>query len=76
MDQHEKQKLRQDLEEEKRVLEEQLALIANKNPSVSGDYKAKLPHSDSSDTNDEKAHNVTDFEEERAVEQNFEMRLK
>lgn len=69
-------KLRAALVKEIKVLEAELARIASQNPSVKGDYQAHFHKPDSSDTLDEKAHSITDYEEERAVEQNLELRLR
>ena len=68
-------KLKKDLLEEKKTLEAELNRIATKNPSVEGDYQTHFHKSEPGDTLDEQAHNITDYEEERAVEQNFELRL-
>jgi DnaK suppressor protein len=70
------QKLKKSLLEEKAQIELGLGSFANKNPAVKDDYQSHFHKSDQSDTLDEKAHGVTDFEEERAVEQNIELRLK
>ncbi len=70
------QKLKEELEEEKKKIEAELDSFANKNPVVKGDYQARFPSTDQTDTLDEKAHSVTGYEEERAVEQNLELRLK
>lgn len=76
MDPKELQKLKESLLKEKEVLETELGRIATKNPNIEGDYRAHFHKSDQSDTLDEKAHSITDYEEERAVEQNLELRLK
>ncbi|PJE51177.1 MAG: hypothetical protein COV29_02795 [Candidatus Yanofskybacteria bacterium CG10_big_fil_rev_8_21_14_0_10_36_16] len=75
MDKESQKKLLKDLEEEKVRLEEELSTIANKNPSIEGDWKAKHNSSDSSDTFDEKAHSVADYEKNRALEHDLETRL-
>lgn len=68
-------KLKEDLLEEKKTLEAELNRIATKNPFIEGDYQAHFHKSEPGDTSDEQAHSITDYEEERAVEQNFELRL-
>lgn len=75
MTSQELKKLKEKLLEEKAVLEEQLGLIATKNPNVKDDYQAHFHKAAPDDTLDEKAHSITDYEEERAVEQNLEVRL-
>jgi len=69
-------KLRSVLAKEIKVLEVELGHIATKNPSVENDYQAHFHKSEPGDTSDEQAHNITDYEEERAVEQNLELRLR
>lgn len=69
-------KLREILLTEKKVLEAELSKIGGENPAVKGDWKAHFHKNDSSDSSDEKARSVSEFEEERAVEQNLELRLK
>jgi DnaK suppressor protein len=69
-------KFRNSLLKEIKVLEVELAQIATQNPSVKGDYQAHFHKPDQSDTLDEKAHSITDYEEERAAEQNLELRLR
>lgn len=76
MDPQDLQRLKKELEEEKQKIETELDSFANKNPVVKGDYQARFPSTDQTDTLDEKAHGVTGYEEERAVEQNLELRLK
>lgn len=77
MDQKQIQQLRKTLLDEKAVLEQQLNHIAKKNPMIKGDWTAVTSDLvDPSDTLDEKAQNVTSFEERRAVEQSLELRLK
>lgn len=77
MDKAQAIKLKQTLLEEKARLEEELGRIAKKNPAIKGDWMP-LPRdaSDASDSLDERALDVTDLEERRAVEQNLELRLK
>lgn len=72
----ETKKLRELLLKEIKVLEVELGRIATQNPSVKGDYQAHFHKSDSSDTLDEKARGITEYEEERAVEQNLEVHLQ
>jgi|SRR3989344_196121 len=77
MDTKQLQQLKKTLLEEKAEIETQLSKIAKKNPDIKGDWTAIQPNvSDPSDTLDEKAQNVTDYEERRAIEQNFEIRLR
>ena len=77
MDADELQKLKKSLAEEKARLEEELGRIAKKNPAIKGDW-VSLPRdvSDASDSLDERALEVADLEERRAIEQNLEIRLK
>jgi RNA polymerase-binding transcription factor DksA len=76
MDKAEQKKLRDDLEKEKEIILGELERIAVKNPVVKGDYKTVFPKAGENDTPDERAQNVTGYEEERAIEQNLELRLK
>lgn len=69
-------KLREDLLTEATKIEKLLDEFTTENPVVKGDRKSHFHKSDSSDTLDEKAHGVTDSEQERAVEQNLELRLR
>jgi len=70
------QKLKKELLVEKVNIEKILGEFTAENPTVKGDYKAHFHAVDQSDTSDEKAHSVTDSEQERAVEQNLELRLR
>lgn len=70
------QKLVQELEKERGTIISELESFATKNPVVKGDYKSRFPAADQGDTPDEKAHSVEEFEKERGVEQNLELRLK
>jgi len=70
------QKLKMELEKERDAITNELDSFATKNPVVKGDYQARFPETDQTDTPDEKAHSVTDYEGERAIEQNLEVRLK
>jgi len=76
MDKTELQKLKKELLVEKGNIERVLAGFTTKNPVIKGDYESHLHAADSSDTLDEKAHSVTDSEQERAVEHNLELRLQ
>lgn len=76
MDQQELKRIRESLSAEMAVLEKQLGEFTTENPLIKGDRKAHFHVADQSDTLDEKARNVTDYEEERAVEQNLELRLR
>ncbi len=71
-----KQKLKKGLEKEIELIEAELNKFTDKNPAVEGDFQTRFHKSDQSDTLDEKAHSVTDYGEEKAVEQNLESRLK
>lgn len=73
---NELKKLKETLLAEKKALESELAQIGGKNPSIKGDWKTHFHKNDPSDTIDEKAQSVREFEEERAVEQNLELRLR
>ena len=70
------QKLREDLLQEIQIIEAELGRFAVKNPVVRDDYQSVFPKTENSDTLDEKARSVTDYENERAIEQSLEMRLK
>ena len=76
MDQQDIDKIKKSLLEEKKAIETELGQIATKNPDIKGDWVAKFTKNDSTDTLDERARNVTDYEEERAVEQSLETRLQ
>ncbi|MBI4160663.1 MAG: TraR/DksA C4-type zinc finger protein [Candidatus Yanofskybacteria bacterium] len=76
MDPNELKKLREILATERAVLEAELSKIASRNPSIKGDWRVNFHKNDPSDTSDEKAESVREFEEDRAVEQNLELRLK
>ncbi|MBI2669889.1 MAG: TraR/DksA family transcriptional regulator [Candidatus Yanofskybacteria bacterium] len=76
MDKNEQKKLKKDLLTEKTNIEKVLGEFTTENPTVKGDYKSHFHSADQSDTSDEKAHSVTDSEQERAVEQNLELRLR
>lgn len=76
MNKDELKKLRQDLMIEAENIEKQLNEFTIENPIVKGDRISHVHATDPSDTSDEKAHSVTDFDEERAVEQNLELRLR
>ena len=76
MDKQEQEKLLQELKVRQKQLREELKLFTTENPEVKGDYKAHHHLSDSSDTADEEAQGVTEYERERALEQNLELELK
>jgi DnaK suppressor protein len=69
-------KLRTALAQEIEVLEVELRHIATENPSIKGDYLAQFHKAEPGDTLDEQARSVTDYEEDRAVEQSLELRLR
>jgi DnaK suppressor protein len=70
------EKLKEDLSAEKQQIESELKEFTTENPAVKGDYKTKFPEANESDTSDEKAQNVTEYERNRATEQMLELRLK
>jgi DnaK suppressor protein len=70
------EKLKSGLLAEKQQIELELKEFTVENPAVKGDYKTKFPEVNESDTSDEKAQNVTEYERNRATEQMFESRLK
>lgn len=77
MDASQKQTLRDSLIKEKIAIESELAKFAKPNPAIKGDWTSVVNNdSEASDSLDDKAHEVTDYEERRAVEQNLELRLK
>ena len=77
MDQQQAVKLKQELLHEKAEIEGQLGQIAKKNPAIKGDWTAvPADVTNPADSLDEKAQNVTNYEERRALEQNFELRLR
>ena len=76
MSPQELKKLRELLVVEAAAVEKQLNEFTSENPIIKGDRKAHFHATDQSDTLDEKARSVTDYEEERAVEQNLELRLR
>jgi|SRR3989344_1487148 len=77
MNKEERQKLIQDLEEEMKNIEQELNRIAVKNEQVPGDYKAKFPDDvGPGDDVGERASAESDWERNRAVEQELEIKLK
>ena len=77
MDPKQAVQLKKTLLEERAKIEAELERIAKRNPAIKGDWTAKqYDENGISDTLDEKAQDVTNFEERRAVEQNLELRLK
>lgn len=76
MSPQELKKLKEDLLAEATKIEKLLDEFTTENPIVKNDRQSHFHKSDSSDTLDEKAHSVTDSEQERAVEQNMELRLR
>lgn len=69
-------KLEEDLLAEKKEIMEELAKIAHENPLIKEDYQTNMASSDPSDSSDDKAQKVTDYERDRAVEQRLELRLR
>ena len=63
-------------DKEKEIIEVELGRFTTKNPVVKGDYRAVFPKSDQSDTLDEQAHSVTEYEQDMEIEQNLELRLR
>lgn len=76
MNKEEQEKLKNDLLEEKVRIGKLLDEFTTENPVIKGDRQSHFHGADTSDTSDEKAHSVTDLEQERAVEQNFELRIR
>ena len=70
------QKLRTDLVQEMQTIEAELGRFTTKNPVVKDDYQSLYPKDEEATTSDEDAQKVTNYENERAVEQNLEVRLK
>ncbi|OGN05387.1 MAG: hypothetical protein A2831_01460 [Candidatus Yanofskybacteria bacterium RIFCSPHIGHO2_01_FULL_44_17] len=68
--------LRESLVTEMGSLENQLGEFTSENPIIKGDRRSHFHETDPSDSPSDKAHSVTEFEEERAVEQNLELRLR
>jgi RNA polymerase-binding transcription factor DksA len=69
-------KLKSKLLKEKKILEDELGRIATEDTAIKGNYRAHFHKPEPDDTLDEKAHSITDYEEERAVEQSLELRLR
>ena len=76
MDKEELKKLKESLSSEMVAIEKQLGEFTSENPLIKGDRKSHFHETDPSDSTSDKAHSVTEFEEERAVEQNLELRLR
>jgi len=70
------EKLKSKLLEEKKILEDELGRIANEDTAIKGNYLTRFHKAEPDDTLDEKAHSITNYEEERAVEQTLELRLQ
>lgn len=68
--------LKNTLEQEKKAILDEITKIAHKDPLVKGDYEANITPSDPSDTSDEKADKVNEYEINRAVEHDLQTRLK
>lgn len=65
------------LEEEKKKLEEQLSTIAHKNPSAPGDWEPTFPEAgEGSPSDDEKADQEEEFENEVSQELALESQLR
>ena len=77
MTQKEQEQLKKLLLDKKVELEVELNKIADKNPLIEGDYKARYPkNADSSDDNVGRAEDTEVWERNRAVEQSLELELK
>jgi len=76
MDKNELIKLREDLVKEKETLESELGRFTTKNPNIKDDYRAIFPKPDQTDTSDEQAHSVTEYEADVSLEQSLELRLR
>lgn len=76
MDKTELKKLRESLVIEAVAIEKQLNEFTSENPVIKGDRRSHFHETDPSDSPSDKAHSVTEFEEERAVEQNLELHLR
>ncbi|HEY4506781.1 MAG TPA: TraR/DksA family transcriptional regulator [Candidatus Paceibacterota bacterium] len=76
MDTSEKEKLKMSLLAELGAINKQLAEFTTENPLIKGDRLSRFHKTDPSDSQSDKAHSVTEFEEDRAVEQNMELRKK
>ncbi len=77
MTQQEKEQLKKLITKEITTLENELNKFADKNPVIEGDYQARFPKTaDISDTKDEQAQDITEYERDRAIEQSLEVRLK
>lgn len=76
MTQTELEKLKLDLTQELAVIEAELGTFTHKSPVVKGDYLTRFPKNEQTDTLDEKAHSVEEYEKDREVEHSLELRLK
>jgi RNA polymerase-binding transcription factor DksA len=76
MEQLELQKLREDLVKEKAEIEVELGRFTTKSPVIKDDFRSIYPKPDQTDTLDEQAHSVTEYEQEMGVEQSLELRLR
>lgn len=77
MDQKEREQLKTLLEEKKIQLESELNKIADKNPQIEGDYKARFPKTtDGTDDKGDRAEVTEEWERNRAVEQSLEGELR
>lgn len=73
----EKQQLKILILKEISDLERELSKFADKSTVIKDDYNARFPKTaDISDTKDEQANDVSEYERERAIEQSLEVRLK
>ncbi len=74
MTKDELQKLYEDLELEEKRLREQLAVIAQQNPAVKGDFEVKVP--DYGDEDDENTLEEVDLERNFAIATELETKLR
>lgn len=68
--------LKLDLTQEMSTLERELDTFARKNPQVKGDYQTRFPKGEEGDTLDERAHSVEEYEKDRELEHNLELKLR
>lgn len=70
------QNLKESLLKERSLIESELKVFTHKDPLLKNVYQTDYIKPDQSDTPDEKARSLTTYEEESAVAQNFESRLR
>ncbi len=69
-------KLETELIEKRNQILSDLKNIARENPLIKGDFQANIKPSEHSDSYDEKANKVTEYETDHAIEQNLESQLE